>query len=408
MKKNRINTTRILTVLTAAMILTGCTGKENGSTMENICVFRQTSQGIPVKTVLSSAKTTSVCVDPLCTHETECPLNGAANMGDLGGIALGNRYCFVKGSIGIDVDTGEYNGECQLCVYDMTEGTIQKIEAYADNILLMDAHGRYVYYAVASYNNEKDVISYGYSLYRADVESHDIIEIPLTADYSTENAMSTGDYPSIYAFDDNSILWMAPDHDGYAFYTTDLAGEKRKDLEMPNNYVMNGQYHDGWAYYTRTNHDVSIVREQGELGRIRFQHERSLYRYHFATGKDELLSENISRYIVTDDGIFYTVLEENPTVFSWNGISYYDMFAGKIYRMNSDGTKAGLFCTLDGVDLSVYTSLFLGYTNGYLALEYMDYVENKWYDSGYDYNISSELIIINTKDSSWRISTDET
>lgn len=37
-----------------------------------------------------------------------------------------------------------------------------------------------------------------------------------------------------------------------------------------------------------------------------------------------------------------------------NGDTYYDIFAGRLYRMNYDGSEAALLCELD-VDLSVYT-----------------------------------------------------
>ena len=63
---------------------------------------------------------------------------------------------------------------------------------------------------------------------------------------------------------------------------------------------------------------------------------------------------------------------------------------------------------LDGVDLSVSTQLFLGYADGKLALAFMDEVQNDFYDSGYDYSISSDIIIVDTTDGTWRFSEDET
>ena len=81
---------------------------------------------------------------------------------------------------------------------------------------------------------------------------------------------------------------------------------------------------------------------------------------------------------------------------------------GRLYRMNPDGSDAEPLCTLDGVDLSVCTQLFLGYADGKLALAFMDEVQNDFYDSGYDYNTSSDIIIVDTTDGTWRFSEDET
>lgn len=134
--------------------------------------------------------------------------------------------------------------------------------------------------------------------------------------------------------------------------------------------------------------------------------ERILLQCNIETGADELIAENIAAYIVTDDGIFYTMYQSKPQKMPHNSDTYYDIFVGRLYRMNHDGSVAGLLCELD-VDLSVHSQLFLGYADGKLALAFMDEAKNDFYNSGYDYNISPNIMIVDTVDGTWKISKDE-
>jgi hypothetical protein len=167
---------------------------------------------------------------------------------------------------------------------------------------------------------------------------------------------------------------------------------------------MNGVYYDGWAYYTMNRNEGSIADCKTDLERQKFLNEKTLRRYHLETEKDEIIADNLARFIVTEAGIFYTVYETEPKKIEFNNDTYYDIFAGKIYRMNHDGSSSALFCTLEDVNLSVWSDVFLGYAEGRLAVAYMDAVENDWFESGYDYNIAPEIIIVDTTDGTWRIS----
>ena len=100
-----------------------------------------------------------------------------------------------------------------------------------------------------------------------------------------------------------------------------------------------------------------------------------------------------------------TVTESEPREIKWNNEVYYDLYGGKIYRMNLDGSDAKLLCTLDCIDLSVALfTPFLGYHAGNLALAFMDKVENSSYESGYAYNTSPDVILLHTEDLTWEIS----
>ena len=122
-----------LTAIFAALLLfCSCTDTANNRiTMSDICVFRQRSDGVPVKTVLTSGITSTVCVDPLCMHDTECPLYNSA----FDSITLGDTYCFVSGNMSVGENTGERSGEVRLCAYNMTSGDIRVLQTYRDSIL---------------------------------------------------------------------------------------------------------------------------------------------------------------------------------------------------------------------------------------------------------------------------------
>lgn len=388
-----------------AMLICGCGDTDdNRITMSDICVFRQRSDGVPVKTVLTSGITSTVCVDPLCMHDAECLLYDSA----FDSITLGDTYCFVSGNMSVGENTGERSGEVRLCAYNMTSGEIRVLQTYRDSILPMYGYDHYLYYSVAVYSKTDEGIKNSYSLFRADIDNSKIIGIPTDREYSTTSYVSTADFPSIYTIDDGRIYWYAPSEDGYLHYTTDLAGKNYRELPINDSHIMNGVYHDGFAYYTLNKSSGSLADCKTDLERLKFMNQRILRRCNMETGADELVAENIAAYIVTDDGIFYTMYQSEPQEMKRNGDTYYDIFAGRLYRMNLDGSGAEPLCTLDGVDLSVSTQLFLGYADGKLALAFMDEVQNDFYDSGYDYSISSDIIIVDTTDGTWRFSEDET
>ena len=119
-------------LMLTAMLICGCGDTDdNRITMSDICVFRQRSDGVPVKTVLTSGITSTVCVDPLCMHDAECLLYDSA----FDSITLGDTYCFVSGNMSVGENTGERSGEVRLCAYNMTSGDIRVLQTCRDSIL---------------------------------------------------------------------------------------------------------------------------------------------------------------------------------------------------------------------------------------------------------------------------------
>ena len=85
-------------VMVLVMMLSGCTATDTAHTaMSELCVFRQRSDGTPIRTMLTNGTTSTVCVDPLCLHDDSCPLAGISNLTGEGAIPIGDSYCFVSG-----------------------------------------------------------------------------------------------------------------------------------------------------------------------------------------------------------------------------------------------------------------------------------------------------------------------
>ena len=89
-----------------ALLLTDCAGQVGSPvTMADICIFHQQSDGVPIKTVITSGITSSVCVDPLCLHDVECPLYDI-QIEEHSDIPIGDIYCFVRGILSVQAYTG--------------------------------------------------------------------------------------------------------------------------------------------------------------------------------------------------------------------------------------------------------------------------------------------------------------
>ncbi len=375
----------ILIILSLSNLLTGCDGgetiHESKESISDLYVFRVSNTGVPYKTSLVSGTTSTVCIDPLCLHDDDCPLDESSYFG----IPLGEYYCFVRGTISTMQGSDVRSGVTELCAYHLTSGECRVLVTYEDDIELLYGDGNYLYYTVAEYRESETDNLFHYAYYRVDITNGKMITLPLEYERADSGSQGVSDFPCLYTIDGDCVYWYEAAENGYIFYTTDLAGKNRCALELASPRVMNGEYHDGWAYYKNADGGLS--------------------RYHMESGKDSALCETIAAYIVTEAGIFYTVTESEPREIRWNNEVYYDLYGGKIYRMNLDGSDAKLLCTLDGVDLSVTLfSPFLGYHDGKLALAFMDKVENDYYESGYDYNTSPDVILLDTEALTWEIS----
>ena len=343
----------------------------------------------PVKISPVSGAVTSVCIDPLCPHDSpECPLYGLQSAA-----VSGNRLYGVWGEITAAKESGERSGHIEIRAYDMESGEMKKLASYEDDVLLLGANNNSVYYAAVLYEEETD--GFRYALFRSD--DRKTVELRLTRAYrSGEGAVETGDFPSIYAFDGSRILWYAPGETGYEFYATDPDGNTLETFSPSNPAVMNGQYADGFAYYSVLGKKPENMSETETV--VRWMNSREIRRSRLDGREESILCENVASWILAGGTVYYTVLEEEPETFDFNDTTETNRLGGKIYAVNTDGSGKRLICSLAyDFDLT-NTKTFLGaVTDGgatYLCIAVRDFVPNDFYPSGYEYGLSPDTLIV--------------
>ena len=382
---------KLLAALTLlALIFTGCAKDEGRTTVSDLCVFSQTSDGTPMKTMLSTGKRTAVCIDPLCDHGEDCSLYSCGEW-----LVCGDEFIFVKGSLSLDRNTGERSGYIDLLAYNMTNGGVTQLDRREDSLILLGAFERYVFFSAAERDDADRSV---FRVFRADLKSRKVVTLPFGGFRSDDNDLADSS-PRVWTIADRRIYWYAPGEDGYEYFTTDLAGKNKQTLESGEPSLMNGVYKDGFAYFTERVSEKAFSECISQLERLKWINEKRLCRVDLSTGEKTIISENAADYIVTDDVIFFVSVEPEPRGFTKNGETYYDLFGGKVYY--SDGVTTGLFSELE-YDLSADT--FAGARDGYLALRFMEDLPNSYYAGGYEYNTSDRFIIIGTRDGALRLS----
>ena len=155
---------------------------------------------------------------------------------------------------------------------------------------------------------------------------------------------------------------------------------------------MNGHFSDGYSYYT-----IKRPSEANDTyGRLLSQNSNELWRVGIHGGEPEKLSDNIAQFIVSGGKIYYTVAEKEPETIMVHGDTYYDLCGGKVYRMNTDGSGAELIADTE-YDFAYLYGVFGGVLDDgeetYIALMFSGFIENDYYEEGYDYNVSPDTLI---------------
>ena len=339
--------------------------------------------GCPYKVNYRTGTVTPVCVDPLCGHDDGgCPFYEAEQCAP-----SGNTMFFIRGEMSVDKNTGERSGKVALCAYDMLNGDTKEIGAFEDALsIIAAAEGRVYFYRLIP---DGDGARAKYHFYYAD--GGKIREMPMKDEYSSDDAGSA-DLPEIFAVDGGKIYWYGAVEDGMAFWSTDLDGKDRCELDITVPQAMNGHFSDGYSYYTINNPPEL----KDTYGRLLAQNTNELWRVGIHGGEPEKLSDNIACFIVSGGKIYYTVAEKEPETIMVHGDTYYDLCGGKIYRMNTDGSGAELIADTE-YDFAYLYGVFGGVLDDgeetYIALMFSGFIENDYYKEGYDYNVSPDTLI---------------
>lgn len=339
--------------------------------------------GCPYKVNYRTGTVTPVCVDPLCGHDDGgCPFYEAEQC-----VPSGNTMFFICGEMSVDKNTGERSGKVALCAYDMLNGDTKEIGAFEDALSIIAAEeGRAYFYRLIP---DSDRARAKYHFYYAD--GGKIREMPMKDEYSSDDAGSA-DLPEIFAVDGGKIYWYGAAEDGMAFWSTDLDGKDRRELDITVPQAMNGHFSDGYSYYT-----IKRPSEANDAyGRLLSQNTNELWRVGIDGGEPEKLSDNIACFIVSGGKIYYTVAEKEPETIMVHGDTYYDLCGGKIYRMNTDGSGAELIADTEYDFAYLYGTFGGAFSDGentYIALMFSELRKDDFYGDGDDYNISPDTLI---------------
>ncbi len=399
-------------LLLAPLLLLACENRESpqSRSMADRYVFRSSdgrplsdSPRDPIKTNPVSGAATHVCIDPLCSHDsTDCPLFGIQSA-----LVGGDKLYYVTGGLSVSQYTGEKSGRCEIRSYDMRDGAIDHLASGENDIVLLGAYRDAVYFMTAIREEENE--RFRYALFRSDGKK--TVELPLSREYQTVGGgMSTADFPLIYAFDGDRILWYAPGENGIDFYATDLNGVMTERFSPANPRIMNGHYADGFAYYAAAERRPEGADEPEAL--FRRTNSREIRRCRLDGSGEATLCGNAAAWILAGDTIYYTVLEEEPETFEFNDMKETNWLGGKIYAVGTDGSENRLLCSLE-YDLDMTdTKTFLGALTEdgatYLCLAFRDYLPNNFYSSGYEYGLSPDTLIVNAATGEIRIVSAET
>ena len=201
--------------------------------------------GIPYKVNLVSGRTTSVCTDPLCMHDTEeCPFYGCS------GCAVDGEILFYRCSIPSPDENGAVTE--RLCACHVAKGETRVLREYTDDLIFLGARDDMLYYHTAEWEREEDELVCTYRLHRADGKNGSVEDLPLPETYRTVGGyIDTRDYPKILMFDRDGIYWTKTDEDlTTSIFRSDLNGENRTEIKSGVK-TMAGVYSEGYGYSLR-------------------------------------------------------------------------------------------------------------------------------------------------------------
>ncbi|MBE6726277.1 MAG: hypothetical protein E7576_13980 [Ruminococcaceae bacterium] len=346
--------------------------------------------GLPYKVNLVSAKTTPVCTDPLCMHDTEeCPFF------DCYGCAAGGEILFYRRGSLSRYENG-FRGTEKLCVCAVADGKTRVLREYADNLVFLGVRGETLYYYTAEWSNEGDGLVCTYSLHRADGKSGAVEDLSLPETYRTEGGyIDNSDYPNLLMFEGDTIYWTKYAEDRTAsILRSDLDGRNWTEVRTGVR-TFASVYSEGYGYTAGIKVELEDPGDRrGENGGTV---SYSLRRTRPDSGEEEpeTIADNIgsSNFLVTDRYIFtmegVSPVPEGMKIrtdpFSYGGDVGSEILNGcRVWRMNLDGSERTLvgetteyyFAGRQGVPDKVLFDYYEDETNDWLAFFFMEQDES--------------------------------
>ena len=304
--------------------------------------------GMPYKVNLVSGKTTPVCTDPLCMHDSEeCPFYECT------GCAIDGEILFYRRGY-LSRNENGYFGTEKLCACEVAEGKTRVLRDYADSLIFLGVHRDMLYYYTAEWEKEGEELVCTYHLHRADGKSGAIEDLSLPETYRTVGGFTDSrDYPRILSFDGDRILWVKTGEDlTSTLFRSGQRGEDWTELKAGLRTLAN-VYAGDWGYSLGISVELADPgdRRGGNNGTTSY----SLTRTKLDSGEEtrEVIAEDIgsSNFLVTDRCIFtmegFAPVPDGIKVktdpFSFGADYGTEILNGcRVWRMNPDGSERTL------------------------------------------------------------------
>ena len=302
------------TIIILGLFICGCSKQEqvniSENSVENLYYF-QIEEGILQKYNLITGSVSSVCTDPICTHENSCLFSGVNYV-----LANENMIYFSRS----DMNAVEYNNEIvyiteSICSYDYETGRTKvlcEIKSGMDSALqgMIEYYDDYIYF----YRQTPDPDITEYSLFRVSATGGEI------EDMSISVPMWHGAHwgERLYFFDNVDTL-----------YSMSIYGEEKKiefETERPGRVNLIRDTKDNYLYFW-------VIYNDGAC----------------EIWKKDLIKNELKRILETDTGTVASLYRIGDTLYyllageeieygvSDNGRTYYDSYLGKIYKISVNG-----------------------------------------------------------------------
>jgi hypothetical protein len=334
--------------------------------------------GIPFKVNLVSGRTTPVCTDPLCMHDTEeCPFY------ECNGCSVDGEILFYRRGM-LTRDENGNTGTEKLCACHVAEGKTRILREYADSLIFLGVRRDMLYYYTAEWGMEESDFVCTYRLHRADGKSGSVEDLSLPGTYRTVGGyIDTRDYPRILTFDEDGIWWTKTAEDlTTAIFRSGLDGENWTEIKTGVRTPAS-VYSEGYGYFLGISVELTDPgnRREGDgstvtysLSRAKLDSEEEPERIADDIGSSNFLVTD--RYIFTMEGALPVPegLKVKTDPFSWGAESGTEILNGcRIWRMDLNGNER----TLVGETTEYFFARRQGVSDRVL-FDYYEDGENTW------------------------------
>lgn len=282
-----------------------------------------------IKYHIPSGTATTVCQDPFCDHNIQCPFN----VPDHWYAAIGNILYYSK----------KIDGQSHLRSYDGDSMQVEEIRVSDGVISRLFTYNYYLYFS-ESESSDGGLINT--VIYRWDTQSDafDMIDCGYP-------------YARIHKIEAGRIVW----EQGNKYFSTDLNGEDEREYK---NILQRewGQYVYRWE----------LDSNGGIVG---------LYRKDLTTNQEILLEDSLDDFYFYGDIILYWKKTESPRVVTTKtGIQIKDEWGGNVYVMNSDGSNKHQICHVEDF---YYGGLSTRRNNEYVCGDWVGLISQNYYADEY-------------------------